>query len=507
MSAYCQRAGDTKGAIEFLLLAKQTDQAFLLATESSEMDLYVQALSVARGGDVPVDEYLRVARFFEDKSNWGEAGRFYAKAGQHHKALRFFLQCGEERLNDAVEVVGKARNEMLTHTLIDFLMGETDGMPKDPNFIFKLYMSLGNYAQAAKTAVIIAKQEQDIGNYRGARTVLFDTYKELAGRGVRVPTELTRLLELVHSYIIVKKLVKLNDHVNAAHMLLRVARNISKFPAHTVPILTSVVVECQRAGMKESAFEYATTLMRPEYRMLVDEKLRPKIEGLVRRPQKGEAEEELTPCPACETKLPATTLDCPSCKNHLPYCIISGRHMVLDDWSECPHCRWPALFSSMGAYVKVENEGGESAACPMCDQVIVASALQVSRDPAGALKKLLSQGAKEEEDGPKGSPTAASAAGGGGGGGGSTPSASGGSKSPSGLTSAGIGGGGGGGSGSTPGGAAGGGGTPTGAAAAASRALGGAGGEDGGSFGASAPRREPRVGGAAAAAAAALGLG
>jgi hypothetical protein len=33
-----------------------------------------------------------------------------------------------------------------------------------------------------------------------------------------------------------------------------------------VPILTSTVIECQRAGMKKSALEYAMTLMRPEYR-------------------------------------------------------------------------------------------------------------------------------------------------------------------------------------------------------------------------------------------------
>ena len=37
---------------------------------------------------------------------------------------------------------------MLTHQLIDFLMGETDGVPKDPNYIFRLYMALGNYPQA-----------------------------------------------------------------------------------------------------------------------------------------------------------------------------------------------------------------------------------------------------------------------------------------------------------------------------------------------------------------------
>lgn len=33
-------------------------------------------------------------------------------------------------------------------------MGDTDGIPKDPNYIFKLYMALGNYPQAAKTGII-----------------------------------------------------------------------------------------------------------------------------------------------------------------------------------------------------------------------------------------------------------------------------------------------------------------------------------------------------------------
>ena len=37
-----------------------------------------------------------------------------------------------------------------------------------------------------------------------------------------------------------------------ARLLVRVANNISKFPAHVVPILTSTVIECQRAG---KAFE------------------------------------------------------------------------------------------------------------------------------------------------------------------------------------------------------------------------------------------------------------
>ncbi len=68
------------------------------------------------------------------------------------------------------------------------------------------------------------------------------------------------------SYILVKSLVAINDHSNAARMLVRVAQNISKFPKHVVPILTSTVIECQRAGLKRTAYEYASMLMRPEYR-------------------------------------------------------------------------------------------------------------------------------------------------------------------------------------------------------------------------------------------------
>ena len=56
-----------------------------------------------------------------------------------------------------------AKDDNLTHELIDYLMGETDGTPKETKYIFKLYMSLGQYKQASRTAVIIAREEQALG--------------------------------------------------------------------------------------------------------------------------------------------------------------------------------------------------------------------------------------------------------------------------------------------------------------------------------------------------------
>lgn len=191
--------------------------------------------------------------------------------------------------------------------------------------------------------------------------------------------------------------------------------------ADVVPILTSAVIECHRAGLRNSAFSFAAMLMRPEYRNEIDPKYRKKIEAMVRwvsthpvhvyvvffsillvlqciclilsshiwirlticphnrRPDTSELEEETTPCPFCGFQLPQNELLCISCKNNLPYCIATvqtqddiltlvsedqklalhyfhhfifvpfpwcqGRHMLKEDWSMCPHCEFPALYS------------------------------------------------------------------------------------------------------------------------------------------------------------------
>lgn len=52
--------------------------------------------------------------------------------------------------------------------------------------------------------------------------------------------------------------------------------------ADVVPILTSTVIECHRAGLKNSAFSFAAMLMRPEYRNKIDAKYKKKIEAMVR---------------------------------------------------------------------------------------------------------------------------------------------------------------------------------------------------------------------------------
>ena len=47
---------------------------------------------------------------------------------------------------------------------------------QDAKYLFRLYMALEQYREAARTAILIAWEEQANGNYRNAHNVLFHMY-------------------------------------------------------------------------------------------------------------------------------------------------------------------------------------------------------------------------------------------------------------------------------------------------------------------------------------------
>ena len=48
--------------------------------------------------------------------------------------------------------------------------------------MFRIYMALQQYREAAKTAIIIAREDQSAGNYRNAHDVLFGMYQGLLSK-------------------------------------------------------------------------------------------------------------------------------------------------------------------------------------------------------------------------------------------------------------------------------------------------------------------------------------
>ncbi len=143
-----------------------------MAQQHNKMELYADII----GEDATPEDYSSIALHFESSKNPLLAGKFYYLAGKFEKAMGHLLKHAtgkgggravgddEETLQLAVDVAARSGDEKLTGQLIDFLLGDIDGVPKDAKFLFRLYMAKRMFKQAAKTAVIIAGEEQSRGN-------------------------------------------------------------------------------------------------------------------------------------------------------------------------------------------------------------------------------------------------------------------------------------------------------------------------------------------------------
>jgi WD repeat-containing protein 19 len=250
---------------------------------------------------------------------------------------------------------------------------------------------------------VCVQEEMQVGSYVAGRDYLRDTWRDLRERAMAIPYKLRSELRLLQTYLLARRLGKMGDYEGAARVLIFVAKNISKFPSHVVKILTSTVVMTQKAGLKRSSYEYACQLMQPEYRNLVDGKVRKRIEQLVRRPVKEEKDEAVSACPFCQFEIPESQLDCSNCKNRIPFCCATGKHMVLSDWTACPQCQFPALFTP---FVK---QIAELKTCPMCERGVQLTDIE-KLDIDDAKKAVMQHGvaakAPGDEERPDGPPPA-----------------------------------------------------------------------------------------------------
>ncbi|GMS90421.1 hypothetical protein PENTCL1PPCAC_12596, partial [Pristionchus entomophagus] len=364
------KLGDQSSAIKFLVMSQCHAEAYYLAEQHMKMDEYAEAMGI----NSTTEQFAQIADYYLAQGNTVEAGRFYLYASNHQLALNLLLtpENGENQhaMRLAIDTCAQSRDPALRKHLTSFLMGEEDGRPKDPRFIFKMFVAFGQTREAARTAVLIARDEQERGSSKTAHKHLHDMYKELHLKGMRVPTEMDDLLMYIHSYLITKRLIQRGEIKAAARMLLRTAANISLFKKNATTILTSAVVICAKAELPHAALKHAKTLMSPDHRPKIDQRYAKKIEQLVRKgaPLSSSAQaevEESTPCPFCFKNVINSTLICDHCKSRLPYCIVTGRHVLADDFAVCPNCDFPAIRSEMIRDMKSSNY-----TCPMCEEPV-----------------------------------------------------------------------------------------------------------------------------------------
>ena len=111
--------------------------------------------------------------------------------------------------------------------------------------------------------------------------------------------------------------------------------------------MTSTVITCAKAGLRETAFKLAARLLQGAYKEKLDKKYRRKLETIVRKAENvSDKPEILTACPECATETKEFDLSCSGCKMNIPYCIVTGKHIISNDFALCNSCNMPGSFSN-----------------------------------------------------------------------------------------------------------------------------------------------------------------
>ena len=235
LAKFYKSVNDYESAIQFLVICGCVSDAFQLAQKHNKLKHYGELLEQYDGAK-PKD-FLELAKHFENEKYTLLTGKYYFHAKEYSKSLKLLLKAStfgsdeQQSLSLAIDCVATSNDDKLASQLIEFLLGESDGKPKDPKLLFRLYMARKQYREASKSSVIIANQEQIAGNYRNAHNLLFTMYQELKRNSLTVASDMKLNLMLLHRYILVRIHVKQGQHLQAARLLVEVAKNISQFPA------------------------------------------------------------------------------------------------------------------------------------------------------------------------------------------------------------------------------------------------------------------------------------
>lgn len=190
-------------AIDFYVIAGMHNEAFELAKSQNIVHYFGNLVRK----EIPKSFLEDISLYFKKKGEVRDSAEYLMYAGDYTQALQLIMSApviDAASIDLALAIIGEAKDRKLTNQLIDFLMGETDGNPKEAKYIFKLYISLKKYREAAETAIIIAKEEQSQGNYKDAHDLLLSNYVQLRLMNAAIPAELDSMLMILHSYMLIK---------------------------------------------------------------------------------------------------------------------------------------------------------------------------------------------------------------------------------------------------------------------------------------------------------------
>ncbi|KAH0573171.1 WD40 repeat protein [Spironucleus salmonicida] len=376
LANFFKRANASKKAVYYYIMGENYDEAYELAIATKNEDILIKYVT----NKAPSEFLKKAAKYFaspdpdsQEKKprNMTAAAKFLELSGAVDNAIKLLLNYGDgsSDIDKAIDLLKNCKN--MVDYVLKYLQGGSDGVKKNPIFIFKLYLALDRHQDAAKTAYILADREIENQRFNRAKSILLTCMNKLKQATGKVPQKFRQQLILMHAVDVGRKFAKLGLHQQAGTCLYRAARVASRFNESASNILISACVECSRAGptMLLEAYQCACVLLK-EYQDEIPDKYRKPIELIVRKHKKDQIQENVSlNCCQCQSEVKAGKLECDSCQAVLPLDAATGNQMTLSDYCECPYCNWQCSRLGLYEIYSQDEIKAYDTTCLMCNQV------------------------------------------------------------------------------------------------------------------------------------------
>ncbi|CAE7573710.1 Wdr35 [Symbiodinium sp. CCMP2456] len=314
------RHGDVKTAVDTCVLLNQWELAVNLAQQHNFQQ--IEGL------------LAKYAQHLLDKNKKIEAVQLYRKASRHTEAAKLLNQMAREM---------------------------PGGVQRHPDRIKKLYLLAALEVEKFKNKTLDA---QMTGATQGTMTTA-QTLQSLVTQDQSVSSDRAlespwRGCEAFHIYLLSQRQLYEGQFEQAMKTSLRLAEYEDILDTQTIYSLIALTtyynkyyMQCSKAFIKLEASGDISDEMRAKFSDLA-------LSIFTRSTPKDPANGTLLPCPKCHTRIPDSSVSCPSCNHRLAFCVASGRSIF-------PGSLYPEdRGGNSGQYPPGAGPSNETIKCRVC---------------------------------------------------------------------------------------------------------------------------------------------
>lgn len=314
------RHGDVKTAVDTCVLLNQWELAVNLAQQHNFQQ--IEGL------------LAKYAQHLLDKNKKIEAVQLYRKASRHTEAAKLLNQMAREM---------------------------PGGVQRHPDRIKKLYLLAALEVEKFKNKTLDA---QMTGATQGTMTTA-QTLQSLVTQDQSVSSDRAlespwRGCEAFHIYLLSQRQLYEGQFEQAMKTSLRLAEYEDILDTQTIYSLIALTtyynkyyMQCSKAFIKLEASGDISDEMRAKFSDLA-------LSIFTRSTPKDPVNGTLLPCPKCHTRIPDSSVSCPSCNHRLAFCVASGRSIF-------PGSLYPEdRGGNSGQYPPGAGPSNETIKCRVC---------------------------------------------------------------------------------------------------------------------------------------------